>query len=86
METFYGNYTNGVTQITGAQTDGLAWVIHIIDGTDLIRIAIPDGQITELGDVVYNNGDAIARQVTITCYPNVSGVKAYVYLGGSLSN
>lgn len=85
MEFFYGNYANGVTEITGEQPPELPMVIHVIDGTDLIRISIPAAQISERGDVQYVNGDAVGRPVTVTCYPDISGVKAYVYLGGSLS-
>ena len=36
---------------------------------------------TERGDVVYKNDEAIGYEVTITCYPDQNGVKAYKYLG-----
>jgi hypothetical protein len=71
--------------VTGTQPDEERWVIDVVDGTDLIRIVVPSGQVTELGDVTYVNGDAIGRPVTITAYPDVTGNKAYIYLGGSLS-
>lgn len=49
-----------------------AWVIDVIDGTEKIRNWIPDGQITELGDVVYQNGEAIGYEITLTTYPHTS--------------
>lgn len=88
---FYDSYstagaTKGRATITGVEHDEQRFVIDVVDGTDNIRIVIPNGQITELGDVVYNSGDAVARPVTITAYPESGGtVKAYIYFGGSLS-
>lgn len=86
LELFYGNYEDGgvgtpaVVEVTGEQLDRQRFVLHVIDGDDLIRIVVPDGQVTERGDVVYANGQEIGRQVTITCYPDEDEVKAYIYL------
>jgi hypothetical protein len=86
MELYYGNYALGVSQILGDVQDRRRFVLDVVDGTDNIRTVIPDGQVTEFGDIVYVNGDAIGRQVTVTAYPETStNVKAYVYLGGTLS-
>jgi hypothetical protein len=52
------------------------------DGSDLIRIVVPDGQVVERGDVVYKNDTPIGYQVTVTAYPDASGVKAYIYQSG----
>lgn len=88
LEVYYGNYTHGAgaadgsVQVTGTQGYRGAWVVHVIDGTDLRRIVIPDGQVTERDDVSYVNGDATAYGVTIDCYPDTSGVKAYHYFAG----
>jgi hypothetical protein len=80
---FYGNYSAGAVEITGEQLDHKSWIIHVIDGDDKIRIVIPDGQITERGDVSYKNDDAISYPVTITCFPDGDGVKATKYLSGT---
>ena len=87
LETYYGNFEpdGGVVQITPDQLPHRSWVIDIFDGeTDgtpdnVIRIVIPDGQVTEQGDVVYSNGDAQGYEVTVTSYEDSSGVKAYKY-------
>lgn len=80
---FYGNYAAGAVMITGDQLDHKSWIIDVIDDTDKIRIVIPDGQITDRGDVSYKNDEAIAYPITITCYPDADGVKAYKYLSGT---
>jgi hypothetical protein len=83
LETFYGNYAAGVVQIDGEQLDHKSWVLDVEDGDDDLRIVIPDGQITERGDIVYQNGDAVGYPVTITCFPDGSGNKAYIYVSGT---
>lgn len=80
LAAYYGaNYVAGVGQIKSGVLARKAWIIHVIDGTSLIRIVVPNGQITERGDVVYQNGAAIMYPITIEAYPDASGVKAYVY-------
>lgn len=81
---YFGNYTvggagSGSVQITGAAAPRGAYVLHVVDGTDLIRVVIPDGQVTDRGEVTYLNGDAVGYDTTITAYPDASGVKAYLY-------
>lgn len=83
MEAVYGNHTSGTTLVTGAALPHAAWVFHIIDGGQLIRLHVPDGQINEIGDVVYANGEEVGHEVTITAYPDGSGVKAYIYNGAA---
>lgn len=85
LELYYGNYThglgadNGSVQIDGSQPYRGAFVINVVDDTDLKRIVIEDGQITERGEVVYKNDEATAYTVTITAYPDSNGVKAMIY-------
>lgn len=66
-------------QITGAQRGNQEWVFHVVDGANKIRVVLPNAQITNIGDVKYVNGDAVDYPLTITAYPDSSGVKAYIY-------
>jgi hypothetical protein len=79
LEQYYGPLTGGVVHVTGDQLGRQSWVIEIVDGDVDIRIVIPDGQITERGEITYASGEAIGYQVTLTAYPDNSGVKAYIY-------
>jgi hypothetical protein len=45
-----------------------AFVFHIIDGAELKRIAIAEGELTERGETVYASGEAIAYECTVTAY------------------
>lgn len=56
-----------------------SYVFEIRDGNAKIRIVVPDGQITEIGDVTYNDSDVVAYQVTVEAFPDASGNNAYKY-------
>jgi hypothetical protein len=53
--------------------DRRTFVVDVVDGTDVIRIVVPDGDVTERGEVVYKNDEPIGYQVTITAYPTTQG-------------
>lgn len=39
----------------------------------VLRIVIPDGQVTEPGDTSYTDSDAIGYDMTVSCYPGSDG-------------
>lgn len=55
------------------------YVFEIRDGNAKIRICVPDGQITEIGEVTYNDSDVVAYQVTVEAFPDANGNNAYKY-------
>lgn len=82
LEAYYGNYTDGpdgVVEIKGEVAPNVCWVIDVIDGDEETRIVVPDGQITTRGAVTYGATDAVKYPMTLTAFPDDSGVKAYVY-------
>lgn len=79
VELFYGAVvtpavSDGSFVVVPANTGGQqSFVIDVVDGAELIRIYIPNGEVTEVGDRVYNNsGDPIGYDVTVTAYPNAT--------------
>lgn len=44
------------------------FVFEIKDGPARVRIVVPDGQVTEVGDVTYNDGGVISYQVTVEAF------------------
>lgn len=72
--------TSSLVKMTGNQAPHFSGVFDVLDGDKIIRVTIPDGQVTERGDVNYK-GEVIGYEITVTCYPDSSGVKAYLHLG-----
>lgn len=66
-------------EMTGASLPHKSFIFEIRDGDAKIRIVVPDGQIIETGETTYADAAAVAYQVTIECFPDSSGVKAYKY-------
>jgi len=58
--------------------DEYAWVFLMKDGDARIVIAVPDGQITEVGDVTFASNAAVGWPVTLSCYPDSSGNSIYI--------
>ena len=52
----------------------------VLTGSRKMRVVVPLGKISELGDKVYSAGEAIGYEVTITCSPDANGNTAYMYI------
>jgi hypothetical protein len=78
LELFYGSAAaSGSLVVTPATTGGRkSFVIDVVDGDEALRIYIPEGEVSEVGDVVYASGEPIGYEVTVRAYPNTT-------LGGS---
>lgn len=79
LEAYYGNYDGGNVQITGDQLPRQCMVIETIDDDKVRRRVVPVAQVTERGEVSLTNDDATGYEVTVTGYPDGSGVKSYIY-------
>lgn len=61
----------GTYTIDPANTGGRkSFVFQIIDGTNLKRIYVAEGEVTERGDTVYASGEPIGLELTVTAYSN----------------
>lgn len=67
------------TSIGARLPDRKAWVFNMKDGSNRIRIVLPDAQVTNWGQVNFKKNDAIGWQVTLTPYPDASGNNVYIY-------
>ena len=47
------------------QLPSRVWNFDVRDGDKKVRVSVPNGQITELGDVTYGDEDVIAYEVTV---------------------
>jgi len=63
--------------VKGDVAPHLSWIFDMADGDAVIRILVPDGQVTETGDTPFGNSDAAVRDVTISAFPDEDGVLFY---------
>ena len=90
MEVAFGdNYvtTAAAASTHGAQTrtalgahlpEAQSWVFLMKDGDARIVIVVPNGQVTEVGEVTFAANAAIGWQVTLSCYPDSTGECIYI--------
>lgn len=77
-----GDLTNGITiNANSSEAEEASWVIDMMmrDGAAK-RIVIPDAKITEIGDIVYADNEAVGYEITLTAMPDASGNNHYEYL------
>lgn len=74
----FGNGTATAWEIKNIQIRK-AWIAHITDGAKIRRIVVPDGEVTDRGDVTFATADVVGYNITVTAYPNASGVYAFEY-------
>lgn len=63
--------------VKGEPAPHKAWVADMIDGAAKLRVVIPDGQVTEMGETSFVAGDGAMRDVTVTAYPDEDGIVYY---------
>lgn len=52
----------------------------VLKGDVLKRIVIPQGKVTEVGDIVYNDSDPVGYETTMSCTPDTDGNTHYEYM------
>lgn len=68
-------------KITADQLPRRSYVFELKDGDARIRVVVPNGQITEVGEVTYSDGDVIGYAVTIEAFFDATlGAQAVKYI------
>lgn len=57
-----------------------SWSFKMKDGDSRVLIVVPDGQVSETGEVSFVKSSAVTWPVTLTTYPDSEGVNVYIYL------
>lgn len=90
LAAYYGatvDPSDGSIEVDPAATGGRkSYVIDLIDGTSVVRTYIPSGEILSVGEQVYQNGEPVGYDVTVTAYASDEGYtfkKFYSDLEGS---
>lgn len=79
-----GDLTSGLSiKANSKELEPCSWIIDIVlRGNTLKRMVIPNGKISEVGEVKYTEGDPIGYEVTITALPDEEGNTHYEYIKG----
>lgn len=88
LKTVYGD-----DNVTGTLGDGMtvkanaeeleicAWVVEMVmNGGILKRVVIPNGKVSEIGEINYNDTSAVGYAITVSALPDASGNTHYEYL------
>lgn len=79
VEVFYGATVgaDGKVDIDPSQTGGRkSYVIDVEDGDSDVRIYLGEAEVSEVGEQVYQSGEAIGFEITLRAYPDANGVAA----------
>ncbi len=72
--------TGGVVTFAESGTvtpDRRSWIFDIYDGDNFERIFVPEGEITDRGDITAAQGEMQGYEVTVTAYPDAAGNISY---------
>ncbi len=77
-----GDLTTGITvNVNSKPQQEAAWVIdEVLRGNVARRRVIPNGKVTEIGDIVSVDDDVIGYEITVTATPDSNGNTHYEYL------
>lgn len=68
-------------KVNSEELPAKAFVFEMKDGNARIRIHVPEGKITELGEITYSDAEVIGYTVTVEAMPNATlGANAVKYL------
>jgi hypothetical protein len=76
-----GTLADGATiRANSTEAEAYVWVIETILGTTLSRIVIPNGKVSEIGEIVYRDDEAVGYNITVTALPGTDGDTHKVYM------
>ena len=79
-----GTLAEGITvKVNADEAERNAWAVDMILKDAVKRIVIPCASITEVGDIVYKDDDAIGYETTLSAVPDADGQTHYEYIKGN---
>lgn len=71
--------TKQAIKLNNVDLETMSWAFKIKDGVRKILIVVPQGKITERGEITFTKTSAVALPVVMSTYPDASGNNVYIY-------
>ena len=81
-----GSPTKITAKFNGDEMPTKEWVFNIKDGIRKLRVVVPNGKVSERGEISFTKGDAVKLPITLKTYPDASGNHIYVYSSDGVNN
>lgn len=82
-ENVSGTLQTGITiKANSKPMKAKCFVIEMLLNNAIKRVVIPNGVVSEVGDIVYKDDEAVGYETTIECLPDKDGNTHYEYIKG----
>lgn len=81
-----GAPTKITAKFNGDEMPVKEWVFNVKDGVRKIRVVVPNGQVSERGEISFVKTEAVKLPITLATFPDASGNHIYVYSNDGVNN
>lgn len=75
-----GTLSTGImTLINSTELEAKSWVFDIVYNGAVSRIVVPYGKVSEIGEIVYADGEPVGYEMTVSALPDTAGNCSYEY-------
>lgn len=77
--------TEHKVKVNAALLPQKSWTFEVRDDPAKVRIYVPKGQVTEIGEVQYTESELTGYEITIDCFPDANGDSFLKYVNDGIT-